>query len=271
MDKRAGTQSLIFSRFRLTNILMKFQFFRPIYMLIIGFFLTQMPVLIAGKYQSAGNTAITEHILSNKGSVKDRAVSIFERMNLASEGLSREAFINAWKGYQQLLQKGILIRDDIITIADFSKPSDEERLFVIDVCAQKILYKTLVAHGKNTGKLYAESFSNKPETNKSSLGFYMTLNTYDGEHGVSLRLKGLEKNINDKAYERAIVMHGASYVSKNFTAQYGFLGRSLGCPAIPDALARPVIQTIKEGSLLFIYHPARSYAQQSALLNSDEV
>jgi hypothetical protein len=250
---------------------MKIQYFRPICLLIAGFLLIQMPILIAGNNHSVDNISLSDRIHSNTSTVLDRAISIFESMHLESEGLSREAFLTAWKGYHQLLQKGILLRDDMLSIADFSKPSSEERLFIIDVCAQKILFKTLVAHGKNTGTLYAESFSNKPETNKSSLGFYLTLNTYEGEHGVSLRLKGLEKNINDKAYERAIVMHGAPYVSKKFTSRYGFLGRSLGCPAVPDAVAQPIIQTIKNGSLLFIYHPNRTYARQSAFFSNDEV
>jgi hypothetical protein len=250
---------------------MKIKKLHSVRILIVGLLFIQMPMLIAGNNKGVGILASLNDIYKTKSMAAERALAIYENMQLDAEGLSRDAFIKAWMGYHQLLQKGMLMRDDLLSIADFSKPSSEERLFIIDLCAQKILFKSLVAHGRKTGTLFAESFSNQPETNKSSLGFYLTLNTYEGEHGLSLRLKGLEKNINDKAYERAIVMHGAPYVSKKFTSQYGFLGRSLGCPAIPDAIAQPIIQTIKNGSLLFIYHPTKSYAKQSALLNHEEV
>jgi hypothetical protein len=270
MNKLNKGYVLIISIFNSNNILMKIKTLHSARILIVCFLFIQMPMLIAGNNKTVDVLAPLNDFYKTNSILADRALSIYENMQLDAEGLSRDAFIKGWKGYHQLLQKGILVRDDILTIADFSKPSSEERLFIIDLCTQKILFKSLVAHGKNTGTLFAESFSNRPETNKSSLGFYLTLNTYEGEHGVSLRLKGLEKNINDKAYDRAIVMHGAPYVSKNFANQYGFLGRSLGCPAIPDAIAQPIIQTIKNGSLLFIYHPTKSYAKQSALLNQEE-
>jgi len=236
--------------------------------IVVGLMFVQMPILIAGNkkpadvsFSPATNRALSE------GSYSEHADNLYLSMNLNKEGLSRDAFLKAWQGYNELKKSGIQSRDQLITIADFSRPSTKKRLFVIDLDARRVVHKSLVAHGKNSGLLYANNFSNKPETNKSSLGFYLTLNTYTGEHGVSLRLKGLEKNINDKAYERAIVMHGASYVSENFARQNGFLGRSLGCPAIPDALAKPIIQSIKGGTVLFIYHPAKSYVKQSPILS----
>ncbi len=240
---------------------------QPFRMIIAGLMFIQMPMLIAGSTTLSVHLSKSANILIEKQLASSNAVAeLYDYMNLESEGLSREAFLKACQGYNQLLTKGILLRDNILTIADFSMPSSEERLFIIDLTAQKILFKSLVAHGKNSGLLYAESFSNKPETNKSSLGFYLTLNTYEGEHGVSLRLKGLEKNINDMAYDRAIVMHGAPYVSKNFTQKNGFLGRSLGCPAVPDAVAGSIIDAIKNGSLLFIYHPTKNYFTQSSIV-----
>jgi hypothetical protein len=252
---------------RKTNILMKTITKKWSRIFIAGLMFIQMPILIAGNKKSTGPLSFTDLTapLSETG-VSEKADDLYSSMDLGREGLSREAFLRAWQGYKHLTKKGIQLREHIITIADFSQPSTCKRLFVIDLDARQIVHKSLVAHGKNSGLLYANSFSNKPETNKSSLGFYLTMNTYTGEHGISLRLKGLEKNINDKAYERAIVIHGASYVSESFAKKNGFLGRSLGCPAIPDALAKPIIQSIKNGTLLFIYHPEKTYTKKSPLL-----
>ncbi len=246
---------------------MQIKTIQPVRILIVVLMIIQMPMLIAGNKTLSDYhpKSINIHIEKEMES-SNAAAELYNCMHLEAEGLSRDAFFKAWKGYHRLLKKGILLREDIITIADFSKPSSEERLFIIDLCSQQILHKSLVAHGKNSGYLYAQHFSNKPETHKSSLGFYLTMSTYEGEHGVSLRLKGLEKNINDKAYDRAIVMHGAPYVSQEFMQQNGFLGRSLGCPAVPDVLAGSIIETIKNGSLLFIYHPTQKYISQSALI-----
>ncbi|MFN9710070.1 MAG: murein L,D-transpeptidase catalytic domain family protein [Bacteroidota bacterium] len=243
---------------------MKVNILQHIRMMITCLMFIQMPILIAGNNAVPATTLISHinHSLYPTNSFSD----LYECMELEEKGLSKDAFEKAIEGYQELLNSQKLKRIDIITIADFSKPSNEERLFVIDLKNNKILHKTLVAHGKNSGLLYARDFSNKPETNKSSLGFYLTLNSYSGEHGFSLRLKGLEKNINDKAFERAIVMHGAPYVSQKNVRQNGFIGRSLGCPAIPMAKAGPIIQSIKNGTLLFIYHPSKQYINQSAII-----
>lgn len=222
-----------------------------------------VPILIAGNKNnfidvSAEYSLNKNHLLN--------ANNLFESMQLECSGLSREAFIKAWQGYHQLKSNHCEIQNGLITIVDFSKPSNQERLFVIDLNHQKILHASLVAHGRNSGLVYAKSFSNQPETYKSSLGFYKTLNTYEGENGFSLRLEGLEKNINDKAYERAIVMHGADYVSEKMAKAKGYIGRSFGCPAIPHDAAKKIIKTIKNGSLLFIYHPTKKYDKQSSLI-----
>lgn len=253
--------------FRKMNILMKTKSLKWGRVFIAGLMLIQMPILIAGNKKTADPVSSLKSAHSASGdNMSEMADDLYQSMNLSREGLSRDAFLKAWQGYRLLQNKGLQPREQIITIADFSRPSTSKRLFVIDLDAKKIVHKSLVAHGKNSGLLYATSFSNQPETNKSSLGFYLTMNTYSGEHGISLRLKGLEKNINDKAYERAIVMHGASYVSESFAKKNGFLGRSLGCPAIPDALAKPIIESIENGTLLFIYHPAKTYSKRSPIL-----
>jgi outer membrane receptor protein involved in Fe transport len=200
--------------------------------------------------------------------VKLAADSIYNQLNLSSKGLETEAFELAYKGYSKLLQEGLVNISNILTIADFSKSSSQKRLFVIDMEHGEILFNTLVAHGRNSGLFYATAFSNKKDSHKSSLGFYLTLDTYIGDNGYSLKLKGLEKGFNDNAYDRAIVMHGSDYVNNAFAASNGFLGRSFGCPAVPRKQAKSIINTIKNGSVLFIYHPAEQYLSKSPLLNS---
>lgn len=155
---------------------------------------------------------------------------------------------------------------DIITLIDFTKPSTEERLYVMDLRHKKLLFSSVVAHGKNSGGNYATSFSNISGSYKSSLGFYVTENTYQGKNGYSLILNGLEKGINDKAKERAIVVHGAAYANPSVAASGGRLGRSFGCPALPQSLTKPIINTIKNGTLLFIYANDKGYLASSTIL-----
>jgi hypothetical protein len=155
---------------------------------------------------------------------------------------------------------------DIITIIDFSKPSTEERFLVIDLANKKILYNCFVAHGKNSGDNYAKSFSNQSESLMSSLGFYLTGETYSGKNGYSLILNGLEKGINDNARQREIVIHGANYVSDEFINKYGRLGRSWGCPALPVEISKAIIDLISGGSCLFIYADDKFYKENSAFL-----
>jgi hypothetical protein len=168
---------------------------------------------------------------------------------LRDTNLSFFVFMNAYRGlaiYQPPC-------DTILTIIDFSLPSTDKRLWIIDLKHNTILKNTYVAHGMNSGENYALHFSNQPNTQMSAPGFYLTQNTYYGKHGYSLRLKGLEKGINDNAMKRAIVLHGAWYVSEDFIKKYGRLGRSFGCPAVPEAESEDIINLIKNGSLIFIY------------------
>lgn len=158
-------------------------------------------------------------------------------------------------------------RRDVIAIIDFSKPSTEERLFVVDLLGRKLLYRSLVAHGQGSGDNYATSFSNVEGSHKSSLGFYLTADTYKGKHGYSLRLDGLEKGINDKARQRAIVMHSADYASRSFIASTGRLGRSFGCPALPCDISDEVIDAIKGGCVLFVYADDSDYLACSPILS----
>ena len=164
-------------------------------------------------------------------------------------------------GYQKLKQKEKFT--NILTIIDFSLSSNEKRMWVIDLETKKVLFHNLVAHGKNSGNEFAKQFSNTPKSNKSSLGFYKTEGIYYGKHGYSLNLMGLEKGINNNAKQRRIVIHGAAYVSKEFAKKNGRLGRSFGCPSIPMRIYKQVIDVIKGGSCLFIYHPNKEYWEKT--------
>lgn len=190
----------------------------------------------------------------------------YNTWQLEQEGISFDLFSKAIKGYNKLVKKSLLINTNLITIIDFSKPSTQKRLFVLDLNTGEILFKTLVAHGRNSGKLFAESFSNKTSSHTSSLGFYITKGTYNGGNGYSLKLNGCEKGFNNNAEKRAIVVHGADYVSESFINENGFLGRSYGCPALPEDVSREIIDMIKDGSCLFIYSPVKKYLSKSAML-----
>ncbi|HUR65568.1 MAG TPA: murein L,D-transpeptidase catalytic domain family protein [Chitinophagaceae bacterium] len=182
-------------------------------------------------------------------------------------GLSKEVFDNAWKGYQYLLGKNKITRSAYLTICDFSQSSKQKRLYIIDVEKNELVMNTYVAHGKNSGAEYATYFSNRPESLQSSLGFYVTANTYIGEHGLSLRIEGVEPGINDKAMERTIVIHGAAYVDAARVKAGMYMGRSWGCPAVPQKESQKIISTIKNGTCLFIWHPSRNYLLNSKILN----
>jgi len=204
---------------------------------------------------------------ANPELMPEEAAIVYNSMQLKKLGLAKKAFACAWKGYTSLVETGKLAKDGILSICDFSQSSRRKRLYVLDINNQKLLVNTYVAHGRKSGGEYAKSFSNSPESHKSSLGFYVTRNTYFGEHGLALKIQGLERGFNDKADARNIVIHGSRYVGKQFISNNKFNGRSFGCPALPAKEASTVIHQIKNGSCLFIYHPTKNYISQSRLLN----
>jgi hypothetical protein len=159
--------------------------------------------------------------------------------------------------------KGLVRRPDLLTVIDYSVPSDKPRLFTFNLAARKLLFRELVAHGKNSGGNVPNFFSNSPGSLATSLGLFVTADTYNGSNGYSLRLKGLEEGVNDMAFDRAIVMHGASYVSRAAVRALGRLGRSWGCPAVRSEMARKIIDTVKGGSPIFAYYPDRNWLEQS--------
>lgn len=198
--------------------------------------------------------------------VDSNVENIYNNLRASSYELPKfESFKEALDGFYKLKAQG-LVGKNIITLIDFSLSSNTKRLWVIDLDSSSILIHSLVAHGRNTGDEFAESFSNSAESYKSSLGFYVTAEVYNGKHGKSLRLDGVEKGINDNARNRAVVVHGANYVSDSFIKNNKRLGRSLGCPAVPVAITNELISLIKDKSCLFIYYPSTSYKHSSKIV-----
>jgi hypothetical protein len=185
-----------------------------------------------------------------------------ERQNLPD----RDVFILAMTGFEQLQRQGKLLNERYLTVIDFRLPSTKERMWVLDMVERKVVFKTLVAHGVNSGELYATEFSDRPQSFQSSPGFYLASESYIGKHGLSLRLDGLEPGINGNARDRAIVLHGADYVSQEFIRNNGRLGRSQGCPSVPLELSQPIIETIQGQSCFFILQPGQQYLQKSQLV-----
>lgn len=237
--------------------------------------LVAIPVVKAGDYSDKGkNPETTEVIISTSAyearagvaaTLEAAAGALYERLGLAKLGLSRQALQYAYKGYAQLAASGA-VRNNTLTVVDFSQSSRKKRMYIIDMDREQVVLNTYVAHGKNSGLDYATRFSNKLSSLKSSLGFYITKSAYVGEHGLSLRLDGQERGYNDKAMERAVVVHGANYIGEG-RKRSAYMGRSFGCPAVPAPQAKRVINLIKEGSVLFVYHPSNGYLHGSKLLN----
>jgi hypothetical protein len=167
-------------------------------------------------------------------------------------------------------RRGLVADPRTLTVIDYARPSTEPRLFVLDVEAPALLFSELVAHGRGSGENLARRFSNETGSHQSSLGLFVTLGTYVGRHGRSLRLLGLEPGVNDRAHERAIVIHGAEYVSAAFAALHGRLGRSFGCPALAREVAQRVIETIRGGTPVFAWYPDPAWLASSPFLGACE-
>jgi hypothetical protein len=229
-----------------------------------------LPIIKAGSKSVtavAGAAAFNDsaETVTNSNSAAMKAAALYHSMDLDKLGLSFDAMSYAIKGFEELKNKGV-IQEDVLTVIDFSQPSTNKRMYILDVKNGKVLYNTYVAHGKNTGVQKAERFSNRIESLQSSLGFYVTKNTYSGKHGLSLKLDGQEAGWNDNAEARAVVVHGAQYIGSG-RANAAYMGRSFGCPAVPQSQAKTVINLIKGGTCMFIYHPTEQYLKSSKLLN----
>jgi len=228
-----------------------------------------LPLLNAGNNSALAkfeSTFFTKNSIGAK-SFDPEMELIYDSLHLEKIGLKKEAFNYAYTGYKKLEEEGLLNKEGLITICDFSQSSKRKRLYLINLNECKLLLNTYVAHGRNSGGEYARKFSNKPESLQSSLGFYRTKRTYYGGHGLALTLSGLEPGFNDKAERRKIVLHGSRYIGDNYRRWGKFMGRSFGCPAVPMKQSKILINTIKDGSCLFIYHPSKIYLSGSKILN----
>ncbi len=236
---------------------------------IVLFFIT-----LSSFGKSNSGSLFSEKLLKlENDSVYIKAKTDFKRFTkglyqtLNDSTLSYQSFEYAARGYFNLLRSNKIQKERFFTVIDFSKPSTEERLFIIDVCYNKIMYKSIVSHGKNSGSLYAKKFSNKDKSHQSSIGFFKTTSTYhSSKYKLALRLDGLEYT-NSNASSRGIVMHGADYATYEFLGKYGMLGRSYGCPAMPYKNFDKVVDWLKHGTCLFIYYPDTYYLGRSKVLN----
>lgn len=214
-----------------------------IYLLIVTFFILNVK-------------GLSINYSTNYSNPNDTIYETWKENLTNTYGIPLPAVNMAFNGYYILKSKNLLKNDSILTIIDFSIPSTEQRFFVLDLKNLKVIKNSLVAHGMNSGENKAESFSNNRHSNQSSLGLFLTQETYEGKHGYSLRLDGMSRGLNDNARKRAIVIHGADYVSEDFIKENDRIGRSFGCPALPINLVEEIIDLIKEGSCLYIYHPS---------------
>ena len=232
-----------------------------------GFWCVLVAFVLPVNVLKAGNP------VSTKKSAKAAAFaaevsSLYQEFDLQEIGLNKKAFEYALKGYYYLLDHHWLNRPNILSICDMSQSSRNKRLYILDMEQHTVLVNTYVAHGRNSGTEFARSFSNSPSSHKSSLGFYITQGTYYGNNGLSLKIRGMERGFNDRALGRNIVVHGSQYVGPDFLEMNQFCGRSYGCPAVPADESDEIIDLIKEGSCLFIYHPTKKYLIKSKILNS---
>ena len=238
-----------------------------------GFSLNDKPL----ENDKTGNTYIFKAAANTDGA-GDSAINYFEvsasdlyarfKFNKWNK-LKYEVFLKAYKGYLVMKSEGMISNSRYITVMDFELSANQRRMWVLDLEKNKIVVHDLVSHGRNSGEEYARSFSNQPESFKSSLGFYVTGMDYLGKNDYSLRLHGVEEGFNDNAFERGIVMHGADYVNSRYIRCNKRLGRSQGCPAVSQKINKWLINTIEGGSCLFIYYPDKNYLKKSAIINAE--
>ena len=211
-----------------------------------------LPLLVSAHAQAACNAAASESLVSS--------------LVRQAPGLSANVLRLAMSASQCAAARGLVTRRDLLTVIDYSIASSKPRLFVFDLAAQKLLYRELVAHGKNSGGDVATSFSNDGGSLASSIGLFVTADTYFGHNGYSLRLRGLDEGFNDMAWDRLVVLHGASYVSEEAIRVLGRLGRSWGCPAVRPEIAKKLIDLLRGGTAIFAYYPDAQYLAKSEFL-----
>ena len=236
---------------------------------------------VAGRHDS--NKTFNSHnisVPSNDGvkakaltrlNFEDSVRSLYNKIGLSKVGMNFDAFRYGMIGYYALKNQGKVENSDVVSFIDFTKKSTEKRFYTVDLKEYKVKFHSLVSHGRNTGENEAKLFSNRPNSNQSSLGFYLTGETYVGSKGYSMRLDGMDGSYNDQMRDRAVVMHDAAYVSDTWITKYGRLGRSQGCPALPKEISRTVIDAIKGKSVIFAYYNDAQYLSASQNLNLENL
>jgi hypothetical protein len=232
---------------------------------LLTFSILALPMLAAAKKKTHHHHFVVR--TSERKLVALEAAQLYEEMQLRDSGLNEKALEYALIGYHRLVKHHLLQKTDVLSVCDFSQPSSSKRMYVLDLQNRRVLYRTYVAHGMGSGGEYANSFSNVPDSYKSSLGFYVTRDTYFGSNGLSLRIIGMERGFNDKANARSIVIHGANYVSERVLHKYGVMGTTFGCPAVPEEMANQIIPVLKNGTCFFIFYPSRRYLAASKMIN----
>lgn len=238
---------------------------KPLVWSICLAFLLPVNVVLAG-----GTPVKSSHSAARAAkaaALTEEVSTLYEQFNLQDLGLTKKAFYYAVKGYNYLLEHHWLNNPNILSICDMSQSSRNKRLYVLDMEKKEVVVNTYVAHGRASGGEFARSFSNSPSSRKTSLGFYVTEDTYYGSNGLSLKIRGMERGFNDRALPRGIVVHGSEYVGPDYVQMNKFCGRSFGCPAVPADESENIIDLIKEGSCLFIYYPTSRYLVRSKILN----
>ena len=219
---------------------------------------------------TASTPSATPAVKTTASDVNAKAVPA-ARPALSARGLDPAVATLALDAATRAQERGLAKSPRTLTVIDYSLPSTEKRLWVFDLASRELLFHELVAHGKNTGDNMATRFSNTMDSKQTSLGLFVTANTYVGSNGYSLRMNGLDRGFNDRAFDRAIVIHGAPYVNESFARSQGRIGRSWGCPALDQKVSRQVIDTIKGGSLVFAYYPQEDFLRGSEMLAGSQV
>lgn len=220
-------------------------------------------ILLIALLFTFSNMALAAKPANNTTTIDSQAKKI------AAKGTNLKASVVklAIHAYHKAKKLGVATKKPIITVIDYSLPSTHKRMWVLDLSQETILHTSLVAHGKYSGENNTTSFSNRIGSLQTSLGLFITENTYFGHDGYSLKIQGLEKGVNDNAKVRTIVLHGAPYVSNQFAAVAKRIGRSWGCPAVEKPLAKPIINTIKDGTLIFSYYPDENWLNNSKFID----
>jgi hypothetical protein len=242
-------------------------------LLVMGCFTVSGSFTSSGSSLSPAELTVTgpESIKLTKLNFEDSIKTLYTSIGLEKIGMNYDVFRYGMIGFYSLKQSGKVSDRNLVSFIDFTKPSTEKRFYTVDLDSRSVKFHSLVSHGRNTGENIAKSFSNKEHCNQSSLGFYITGETYVGSKGYSMRLDGVDGNYNSNMRNRAVVMHDAEYVSDSWVKKYGRLGRSQGCPALPKEICKTVIDTIKDKTVIFAYYNDADYLKSSAYLRLDDL